>query len=120
MDKKRAIHILTKSAQLYKEHLEDRKLLFVYGVPSDINRQLKLQKQELNGLNVPNTFLNKDIRDITASPIKKIYAIFSKSYREKQYSVVQKLDKAVNLQTCSLGKEIDDMIDMENVLSNER
>jgi len=189
MDKKRAIRILTKSAELYKEHLEDQKLLFVYGIPSDINKQLKIHKRELNsldyyetafhrynfqhltgvriignriassiqfyemclsgrlmeddfmfssdgstiqkleilehmmligknavmigdftdkgpklytekaaggirgcigfvedkntGLNVPNTLLNKDIRDITASPIQKIYAVFSKSYQEK-------------------------------------
>lgn len=36
MDKRRAIQIMTKAAQLYKEHLEDQKVLFLYGVPSEI------------------------------------------------------------------------------------
>lgn len=40
MDKKRAIQILTKSARLYKENLEDNKVLFLYGVPSEIKREL--------------------------------------------------------------------------------
>ena len=40
MDKRRAIQIMTKAAQLYKEHLEDQKVMFLYGVPSEINKQL--------------------------------------------------------------------------------
>lgn len=40
MDKKRAIQILTNSARLYKENLEDNKVLFLYGIPSEIKKQL--------------------------------------------------------------------------------
>ena len=40
MDKSRAIQIMTKAAQLYKEHLEDQKVMFLYGVPSENNKQL--------------------------------------------------------------------------------
>lgn len=32
MDKRRATQIMTKAAQLYKEHLEDQKILFLYGL----------------------------------------------------------------------------------------
>ena len=41
MDKRRAIQIMTKAAQLYKEHLEDQKVLFLYGLPKEVNKQLQ-------------------------------------------------------------------------------
>lgn len=40
MDKRRAIPILTKAAELYRDNLEDQKILFLYGIPSEINKQL--------------------------------------------------------------------------------
>ena len=40
MDKRRAIQIMTKAAQLYKEHLEDQKVLFLYGLPKEVNKRL--------------------------------------------------------------------------------
>ena len=44
MDKRRAIQIMTKAAQLYKENLEDQKVLFLYGLPREVKKQL--QKRE--------------------------------------------------------------------------
>lgn len=41
MDKRRAIQIMTKAAKLYKDNLEDQKVLFLYGEPSEIKRQLQ-------------------------------------------------------------------------------
>ena len=41
MDKRRAIQIMTKAAQLYKEQLEDQKVLFLYGLPKEVNKQLQ-------------------------------------------------------------------------------
>ena len=46
MDKRKAIQIMTKSARLYKENLEDKKILFLYGVPSEVKKEL--QKEEKN------------------------------------------------------------------------
>lgn len=57
-------------------------------------------------LNVPNTLLNKDIRDITMSPTFKIYAIFSKAYNDDKYSMVSKLDKEININEIKLEKNI--------------
>lgn len=45
MDKRRAIQIMTKSAQLYHENLEDQKILFLYGIPSEIRKQLQAKEQ---------------------------------------------------------------------------
>ena len=41
MDKRRAIQIMTKTAQLYREHLEDQKVLFLYGLPKEVKKQLQ-------------------------------------------------------------------------------
>ena len=40
MDKRRITSIITESAKLYHENLEDKKILFVYAVPSEIYKQL--------------------------------------------------------------------------------
>lgn len=39
MDKRRAIQIMTKAAELYNKNLEDQKVLFLYGIPSEIKKQ---------------------------------------------------------------------------------
>ena len=41
MDKRRAIQIMTKAAQLYKEHLEDQKVLFLYGLISNYRKVIR-------------------------------------------------------------------------------
>ena len=61
-------------------------------------------------LNVPNTLLNKDIRNITMSPTFKIYAIFSKSYNDDKYSTVSKLDKEINMDEMKFVEEIENML----------
>ena len=42
MNKKKAISIITRAALLYHENLEDQKVLFVYGIPSEIRKQLEV------------------------------------------------------------------------------
>ena len=46
MDKKRAIRILTKAALAYKDNLEDQKVLFLYGIPSKVQKQLQTKDKE--------------------------------------------------------------------------
>lgn len=38
MDKRRAIQIMTKAAEIYRDNLEDQKVLFLYGLPSDVKK----------------------------------------------------------------------------------
>ena len=40
MDKKKVIKVLTNAAKLYKEYLENQKVLFVYGLPFEVKKQL--------------------------------------------------------------------------------
>ena len=191
MDKRRAIQIMTKAAQLYKEHLEDQKVLFLYGLPKEVNKQLqesnkilssvqgyevvfhrynflhltgvRLNKKEtasaihfyqkcldkrltendfvfakdgstgqkldilermmlikknvtmIGELNVPNTLLKKDIRDVTAQPTYKVFAVISKHYTDEKYTNLVKMDKSIDLKECCFSETIENMIDRENL-----
>lgn len=217
MDKKRAIQVITKAAKLYRDNLEDEKVLFLYGIPSEVKKQLETKEKKLSSikayevafhrynflhltgvklntketasaihfyqkcldkrltendfymskdgstgqkldilermmslkrnvtmigdftdrgpklyaekaagnvcgcigfvkdsntkLNVPNTLLKKDIRDITSQPTQKVYAIISKHYTEDKYSVLEKLDKSIDLKECHFSEEIEGMLE---------
>lgn len=50
MDKRRAIQIMTRAAQLYKEHLEDQKVLFLYGLPKEVKKQLQEKGKTLSSV----------------------------------------------------------------------
>ena len=220
MDKRRAIPILTKAAELYRDNLEDRKILFLYGIPSEINKQLQTKDKCLSSmqyyevafhrynflhltgvrlnkagtasaihfyqkcldkrlkeddfsfskdgstgqkldilekmmlikknvtmigdftdrgpklftekaagnicgcigfvqdrntkLNVPNTLLKKDIRDVTAQPTYKVFAVFSKDYKDEKYSLVTKLDKSIDLNEIYFNDEIENILDVRS------
>lgn len=222
MDKRRAIQIMTKAAALYKKELEDRKVLFLYGMPAGVRKQMqekecrlfsikgyeaafhrcnflhltgvRINSREIDssihfyekclanrltendfrfaadgstaqkldilenmmqikrnvtmigdftdrgpklytekvaggvcgcigfvndrstGLNVPNTLLRKDIRDVTASPVQKVYAVFSKSYTAEKYSVLEKADKGIDISKCLFSEEIERILGREGML----
>lgn len=63
------------------------------------------------GLNVPNTLLKKDIRDVVANPVQKVYAVFSKMYMDEKYSVVEKIDKNLRGGKFLFSEEIEMMLD---------
>ena len=50
MDKRKAIQIMSKSARLYKENLEDQKILFLYGVLSEVKKELQKEENSLFSL----------------------------------------------------------------------
>lgn len=217
MDKRKAIQIITKAAKMYHENLEDQKVLFLYGIPAEVKKQIlgkqqllstvkgyevafhrhnflhltgvrihsekigssihfyekcldqrlteldfslakdgstrqkldilenmmkikqnatmignftdrgpKLYSEKVAGnicgcvgfvrdrntrLNVPNTLLKKDIRDVTDRPVHKIYAVISKNYVEQKYSEVEKLDKSINLSYHLFSEEIERILE---------
>ena len=219
MDKRRAIQIVTRAAELYRDNLEDQKVLFLYGIPSEVKQQLqakekiissikgyevafhrynflhltgvrlskdgaasaihfyqkcldkrltekdfeftkdgstsqkldilenmmlikknatmigeftdkgpKLYAEKVAGnvcgcigfvkdrntkLNVPNTLLKKDIRDVTGKPTYKIFAVMSKHYTEEKYSHLVKLDKNIDIEECLFSEPVEDLIDRE-------
>lgn len=216
MDKRRAIQIMTKAAEIYRDNLEDQKVLFLYGIPAEVKKQLQTEEKILSSiqgyevafhrynflhltgvrlnkggaasaihfyqkcldkrltendftfakdgstgqkldilesmmqikknvtmigeftdrgpklftekaagnvcgcigfvqdrntkLNVPNTLLKKDIRDVTAQPTYKVFAVISKHYTEDRYSDFNKLDKSINLNECYFSEQIENLI----------
>lgn len=58
-------------------------------------------------LNVPNTLLKKDIRDVIVSPVQKVYAVLSKSYTAEKYSVLEKVDKGMDIKKCFFAEGIE-------------
>ena len=216
MDKRHAIQIMTKAAELYRDNLEDQKILFLYGLPSEVRKQLQTEEKVLSSiqgyevafhrynflhltgvrlnksetasaihfyekcldkrlteqdfslakdgstgqkldilesmmqikrnvtmigeftdrgpklftekvagnvcgcigfvqdqntkLNVPNTLLKKDIRDVTAQPTYKVFAVISKHYTEDKYSIFTKLDKNIKLNECHFSEKIENLI----------
>ncbi len=219
MDKRRAIQIIVKAARLYHLNLEDQKILFLYGIPSEVEKQSNIERGRLTairsyevafhrhnflhltgvrvhssgidsaihlyekclanrltqedfyfakdgstvqkldvlenmmgikrnammigdftdrglklftekaagnvcgcvgfvkdrntGLNVPNTLLKKDIRDVVANPVQKVYAVFSKMYMDEKYSVVEKMDKNLSGGKLLFSEEIEMMLERE-------
>lgn len=226
MDKRRAIQIMTKASEIYRDNLEDQKVLFLFGLVSDVKRQLqtkeknllsiqsyevaffrynflhltgvKLNKDETvssihfyqkcldkrltendfifakdgstgqkldilesmmqikktatmigdftdrgpklyaekaagnvcgcigfvqdknTKLNVPNTLLKKDIRDVIAQTTYKVFTVISKHYTDDKYSLIAKLDKSIILSECHFTEEIENLIDRDGIaLLNE-
>ena len=50
MDKRRAIQIMTKAADIYRNNLEDQKVLFLYGLPSEVKKQLQTEGKILSAI----------------------------------------------------------------------
>ncbi len=221
MDKRRAIQIMTKAAELYKDNLEDQKILFLYGTPVEIRKQMEKENKELSciqgyevafhrynflhltgvkinkehtasaihfyqkcldnrltdedfyfagdgstgqkldilensmfikknvtmigeftdrgpklysekaagnvcscigfvkdrntQLNVPNTLLKKDIRDVTKQPTYKVFAVLSKHYSDEKYACISKIDKSIDLKSCVFSDEIEQMLDRKAI-----
>lgn len=67
-------------------------------------------------LNVPNTLLKKDIRDVVASPVQKVYAVISKDYKEEQYSIPEKIDSGIDIKKQFFPKEIEEIIAREKLI----
>jgi hypothetical protein len=66
-------------------------------------------------LNVPNTLLKKDIRDVTAQHNYKVFAVISKRYRDDKYSHIAKLDKNIDLKECKFAEEIEILIERDKL-----
>ena len=54
-------------------------------------------------LNVPNTLLKKDIRDVTAQPTYKV-SVNTKHYTDDKYFKFEKIDKSLDLKEWSYVK----------------
>lgn len=85
--------------------------LFTEKVAGNVCGCIGFVKDRNTRLNVPNTLLKKDIRDVTASPVQKVYAVLSKSYIAERYSVLEKVDKGIDMKKCFFAKGIEKILE---------
>lgn len=64
---------------------------------------------------MPNTLLKKDIRDVTAQPVYKVFAVISKHYTDDKYSQIAKLDKSIDLRVCQFAEDIEKLIARDKI-----
>lgn len=65
---------------------------------------------EKNGIYIPNTVLQEDIRDIIPKPPGKIFAIFRKDIHQKQYTELTYKSKSSHITQKCLPKELSPQI----------
>lgn len=104
---------IKKNVTMIGEFTDRGPKLFTEKAAGNVCGCIGFVKDKNTRLNVPNALLKKDIRDVTASPTQKVYAVLSKNYSDEKYSVLEKLDKGINLQKCLFPENIEKMIERE-------
>lgn len=82
MDKRRAIQTMTRAAASYHANLEDQKVIFLYGVPAEVRKQLQTEGGKLFSI--------------------KGYEV---------YSVLEKVDKGIDMKKCFFAEEIEKILE---------
>ena len=72
MDKRCAIQIMTKATEIYRNNLEDQKLLFLYSLPSYVKKQLQTERKILSFIQGDEvTFHRYNFRHLTGVKLNK-------------------------------------------------
>ena len=87
--------------------------LYTEKVAGNVCACIGFVKDKYTNLNVPNTLLKKDIRDVSSKPQQKVYMVMSKNYKDEKYNVVEKLDKDIVLGEVIFEQEIKDIIEVK-------
>ncbi len=107
--------MLKKNATMIGEFTDRGPKLFSEKVAGNVCGCIGFVQDKNTKLNVPNTLLKKDIRDITVQPTYKIYAVLSKNYKDDKYSNLIKIDKSINIKSCHFSEEIEKIIERDKL-----
>ncbi len=88
---------IKKSASMIGDFTDRGPKLYSEKVAGNVCACIGFVTDDHTKLNVPNTLLKKDIRDVSSKPQHKIFAIMSKKYTDEKYSVIEKCDKVLDL-----------------------
>ena len=103
---------IRSSAAMFGEFAYNRQRLYAQKATGNIYGCIGFVHDDARNINVPNTLLKKDIRDVTGSSTQKVYAIYSRNFAEEKYTTAVKLDKCLQGTEIKLPKMISDMIDL--------
>ena len=106
---------IKRCATMIGEFTDRGPMLFTEKVAGNIRGCIGFVKDRNTKLNVPNTLLKKDIRDITRKPMQKIYAILSKDYTADTYTNLEKIDKDIDFDSYRFPDEIENIIARDSI-----
>ena len=107
--------LIKKNVTMIGEFTDRGPKLYTEKAAGNICGCIGFVKDKNTKLNVPNTLLKKDIRDVTAQPTYKVFAVISKHYTDEKYTNLVKMDKSIDLKECCFSETIENMIDRENL-----
>lgn len=102
---------LKKNVTMIGEFSDNGPKLFAEKAAGSIFGCIGFVQDKNTKLNVPNTLLKKDIRDVVSQPVYKVFAILSKQYTDDKYWNLAKIDKSIDIRECSFSEKIEKMID---------
>lgn len=105
---------IKRNAMMIGDFTDRGPKLFTEKAAGNICGCIGFVKDRNTGLNVPNTLLKKDIRDVVTNPIQKIYAVFSKRYSDEKYSVEEKSDRSFRGRKILFSEEIEMLLERKN------
>ncbi len=107
--------LIKKNATMIGEFTDRGPKLFTEKAAGNVCGCIGFVQDKNTKLNVPNTLLKKDIRDVTAQPTYKVFAVISKHYTDDKYSHFEKIDKSLDLKECYFSETIENMIDRDSL-----
>ena len=113
--------LIKKNVTMIGEFTDRGPKLYTEKAAGNICGCIGFVKDKNTKLNVPNTLLKKDIRDVTAQPTYKVFAVISKHYTDEKYTNPKgrihntNVDKSIDLKECCFSETIENMIDRENL-----
>ena len=107
--------LIKKNATMIGEFTDRGPKLFTEKAAGNVCGCIGFVQDKNTKLNVPNTLLKKDIRDVTAQPTYKVFAVISKHYTDDKYSNFEKIDKSLDLKECYFSETIENMIDRDSL-----
>ena len=106
--------LIKKNATMIGEFTDRGPKLFTEKAAGNVCGCIGFVQDKNTKLNVPNTLLKKDIRDVT-EPTYKVFAVISKHYTDDKYSNFEKIDKSLDLKECYFSETIENMIDRDSL-----
>ena len=105
--------LIKKNATMIGEFTDRGPKLFTEKAAGNVCGCIGFAQDKNTKLNVPNTLLKKDIRDVTAQPTYKVFAVISKHYTDDKYSNFEKIDKSRDLKERYFSETIENMKDRD-------
>ena len=108
--------LIKKNVSMIGEFMDRGPKLFTEKIAGNICGCIGFVKDKNSKLNVPNTLLKKDIRDVMTKPIYKVFIVASKNYMDDKYLHFNKIDKSIDLKCCRFEDTVESLLGRDKSL----